>query len=300
LTSPRKEQPSRANWLLRYLGVQQTYDKAIADALELAAIDAEEAFDKLGTVKIGERTRRYQINLVRKELRSLIRDLFQDFVPIIGRGQQDAAEAAEKAALAEDAKVLAALFPDPNLRKAFEASFKATARQGIQAMVNRVIGVSPTYPLSRRVYRAGALASGQLDRQVNSHLARGSAARDIAADVRKSISPKVAGGVSYAAMRLARTEINNAFHAQSIGTMEDKPWVESVRWNLSRVHKDDPGDLCEEYSDIGTFDKTDVPLKPHPQCMCYITPELSSFADFAAGLQSGVYDEYYHRKYKAA
>jgi hypothetical protein len=300
LTSPLKDEQQRSNWLLRYLGVQRVYDKVVIDALEMAAIDADHAFDNLGTVKIGERTRRYQINLARKELRKIINDLFRGFVPVIGKGQQDAAQAAEEAAIKEDAKVLAALFPDANLRKANEAAFKESARQGIQAMVNRVIGVSPTYPLSRRVYRAGSLASGKLDRDINSSLARGASARELADIARKSVSPKVAGGVSYAALRLARTEINNAFHAQSIGSMEDKPWVESVHWNLSKVHTEDPGDLCEEYADIGTFDKTNVPVKPHPQCMCYITPDMADFADFAASLQSGAYDEYYHRKYTAA
>ena len=301
MTSPLKnKEQQRANWLIRYVGVQKAYDKKVIKALKLAADDALEAADKWDRMNIGDRTKRYQFDLVAREIRGVIADLFKGLVPVLAQGQMDAAEAAAKALLEEDAKVLEALFPSKNMRESWEESFTASARHTIGAMVNRVAGIAPTYNLSRRVYKSGALSSNQLQRQINSSLARGSSAKELADLVRKSILPNTPGGVSYAAMRLGRTEINNAFHTQSIVSMKDEPWVEHVQWNLSGVHKPDPGDLCETYAAQGTFDKYDVPLKPHPQCMCYVTPVMVQFDSFASNLAAGVYDSYYQKEYNAA
>ena len=108
--------------------------------------------------------------------------------------------------------------------------------------------------------------------------------------MKKSIKPKVPGGVSHAAMRLARTEINNAYHAQSIDGMEDEPWVIGVEWNLTRPHHPDPGEICDNMPILAYSTKTKVPLKPHPNCVCYITPVLEDFQIFAQKLKSGAYD----------
>jgi hypothetical protein len=263
-----------------------------------AAKDADTVLKKLPDFDegagIGSATKRYQTNLVRYELRDLIRSLYKGFIPILGQGQQDAAEAAARASLAEDAKVLDALFPARDMRDTWERNFIASARQSIGALVNRVTGVSPTYPLSTRVYRTGALSRGLVDTTINNHLARGSSAAELAKAVTKSISPNTPGGVSFAAMRLARTEINNAFHVQSMQEM-DKPWAQEVKWNLSKMHKPDPGDPCEEYARIGTYSKDAIPLKPHPQCMCYITPVMLDFNIFAQQLRAGSFDDFYSR-----
>jgi hypothetical protein len=297
LTSPlaNNSDAQRRNWLLRYLGVQKMYDRKVRSALVKAAQDANRALNKLPDLEsggIGSATKRYQTNLVRYELRDIIRSLYKGFIPVLGQGQQDAAEAAARASLAEDAKVLGALFPDEKVRDMWEGSFIASARHSIGALVNRVTGVSTTYPLSTRVYRTAALSRGLVDTTINNHLARGTSAAELAKAVTKSISPNTPGGVSFAAQRLARTEINNAFHTQSMEEM-DKPWVENVKWNLSQMHKPDPGDLCEVYAAEGTFPKDGVPLKPHPQCMCYITPVMMDFNAFAQQLRSGVFDSFY-------
>lgn len=296
MTSPFTGDPAgqRVNWLLAYLGVQKTYDIKVKRALLAAELDAAKAMVKLSGDNIGDRTKRYQVSLVRSELRDIINALFKGMTPLIRAGQADAAGAAAKAALKEDAKVLKALFPDTKMRKDYEESFTATARHSIQAMINRVAGVSPAYPLSSRVYRSAALSRGQVDRAINNHLARGTSAQELARDIRNLIKPSTPGGVSYAAMRLARTEINNAFHAQSIGAAQDSPWVTDMEWHMSKVHKPDPGDLCEEW-DGQKFAKADVPAKPHPQCMCYVTPVMVSWNLFAMNLQAGAYDSYYNQ-----
>lgn len=296
MTKPLLEPPpKRENWLLRYVALQQLYDKEIITALQHAAIDAGEAADKWNRMNIGDRTKRYQFNLVKKEISLVIKDLYQGLVPIINKGQQDAAEAAAKAALAQDAKVLRALFPDNNDRKHWQASFITSARNGVHAMVTRI--TKSKIPLSKRVYRSGAMASGSLERQINSALARGASVKELADTVRKSIRPDTPGGVSYAAMRLGRSEINNAFHAISISNAEESPWVNGMEWHLSKVHKKNPGDLCEKYAKKKKYPTKDVPPKPHPQCMCYVTPISMEWSSFKSKLKSGGFDDYFEKKY---
>ena len=299
MTAPL-QQPSddqRVNWLLRYISVQQLYDQQIVQALQEAHYDAGQEADKWEGMNIGDRAKRYQIKLVQNEIRSIIKNMFQDLIPVINKGQQDAAEAAAKAALAQDAKVLEDLFPNPDTRKAFQSSYVLQARHGVGAMITRVLHTKR--PLSRQVYKTSAFATGSLDRKINSALARGSSAKELADLVRSDINPKVAGGVSYAALRLGRSEINNAFHAMSIANAQEDPWVEQMEWHLSKVHKEHPGDLCETYAATQYFPKTDVPAKPHPQCMCYVTRKSMDFDQFAAKLASGDFDRFYNEHYAA-
>jgi hypothetical protein len=291
------QQPSenpRVNWLLRYITVQQLYDTKIVSALQAAEYDAGEAAKQWEGMNIGDRAKRYQIKLVQNEIREIIKGMFKDLVPVINKGQQDAAEAAAKAALAQDAKVLEALFPDPELRKAWKASYVQQARHGVAAMITRIL--ESHRPLSKQVYKTAAFTTGRLDRKINSALARGASAKELAKLVRSDISPKVAGGVSYAAMRLGRTEINNAFHAMSIGNAQDDPWVEEMVWNLSKSHYEQ-GCRCEEYADTKFFPKTQVPDKPHPQCLCFVTRKSMEWNDFAVQLAAGGFDDYYESKY---
>jgi hypothetical protein len=274
--------------------VQQLYDKQIVSALQSAQVDAGEAADKLTGDNIGDKTKRYQTNLVRHEIREIIKNMFKGLVPVINQGQQDAAEAAAKAAIAQDAKVLNALFTSASERKAWEASFVQSARHGIAAMVTRITVTQQ--PLSHRVYKSSAFATGIVDRKINSHIARGSSAADFAKDIRAHINPKTPGGVSYAAKRLARTEINNAFHQMSISSAQEFPWAQQVEWHLSKSHKE-TGCLCEEYALQGAFDKYSVPNKPHPQCLCYIVPVETDWDTFALQLESGAYDSFFESKY---
>lgn len=139
--SPLTPEEQRRNWLLRYLGVQAIYDRKVIAALKQAEIDAAKAAAKWQGMNIGDRTKRWQINLVRREIRQVIQELFAGLTPVIKEGQRDAAEAAVRAALAEDAKVLRELFPDKDKRKYWEKAQVETARRNITAMVNRVTGV---------------------------------------------------------------------------------------------------------------------------------------------------------------
>ena len=89
-------------------------------------------------------------------------------------------------------------------------------------------------------------------------------------------------------MRLARSELNNAFHSRQIAAAQ-KPWVLGVKWNLSKSHP--RKDECDRYATEnahqlgrGVFPKSDVPSKPHPHCLCFMTYEMQDEDDFVADL----------------
>lgn len=296
MTSPQPIKPDpKQNWLVRYIGVQKVYDEKVIEALQNAAVDAAAAAAKYeGKTNISSKAALHQSRTVRREIHKIITELFKGLVPIIKAGQKDAAEAAATAALKQDADFMKLLFPNANERKQFEASFTEAARQNILAMITRVL--NPQWPLSERIWKSGSLASGAIDRKINSAIARGSSAKQLADIVRSDIKFGAPGGTSYCAMRLARTEINNAFHAQSIANAQDSPWVMEMEWHLSKSHKEQ-NCFCEYYADEQFFEVGDVPPKPHPQCMCYVTPVSMGYTSFAQQLEQGAFDDYFTKKY---
>lgn len=99
------------------------------------------------------------------------------------------------------------------------------------------------------------------------------------------IDPGTPGGVSYAAKRLARTELNNAFHTTQRESAEVNPWVLGVKWNLSRSHPVE--DICDVLArghsrgkPRGVYLPGELPNKAHPQCLCYTTNEMMEEDDF--------------------
>jgi hypothetical protein len=97
-------------------------------------------------------------------------------------------------------------------------------------------------------------------------------------------------------MRLARTEINNAFHFTQIRYTREMPWVEGYKWNLSGSHG--RPDVCNQMAEHseglgrGVYGKGGVPGKPHPMCLCFITTETIDNATFYKRYRSGAYDRY--------
>lgn len=290
----------RRNWFAKYLGVQEKYDSLIHTALVDASEDIEKSLrQRLGDQRIGSQTRRYQFGLASRAAKDSLRVLFNGIYSHIHAGQSDAALAAVEAGFVDDSRVLFRLIPNASDRGKYEDSFRQSASRGIDAMLTRII-VSHK-PLSKQVYDTRAISTGYVDRIINSSLAKGDSAADLAKAVRSSISPDVAGGVAYAAKRLGRTEINNAFHAQSVGQNQDKPWVDRIQWHLSGSHPPSPAwpnglisqmEVCERLAKLKNFEKDQVPDKPHPQCLCYTTPKLTDWTEFENNLVAGFYDGY--------
>lgn len=175
-----------------------------------------------------------------------------------------------------DAILLRVPYMTPNLLQVLQSASIMQARQGVVNALMRVQGLSYR-PLAESVYGSMNIASGMVDRIINTGLAQGLSARELAAEVADLIRPDVKGGVSYAAMRLGRTELNNAFHATQVTYAAETPWVTGVKWNLSSSHPE--GDECDDYAEHGVYKPEEVPEKPHPQCLCYMTDEVMPLED---------------------
>lgn len=170
----------------------------------------------------------------------------------------------------------------------------AYAREVVHTYFSRTVN---NIPLSSQVYKTNSLGQGWVDRAVNRVILQGGSWRDIAKAVAPMIDPNTPGGVSYAAKRLGRTELNNAFHTTQTRMGEENPWVEGQKWNLSRQHpKTDDCDVMAKDVHVkgwaaGVYLASDVPRKPHPQCMCFITPETVSEDEFFDRLLKGDYKD---------
>jgi hypothetical protein len=256
----------RRRWYSRYFSVQTQHDSQIRRILNEGADDAEKrikALAKNPTFSAGVRAA--QVRLAKKETKTVLKDIFHEVYPVITKGQRAEAAAAVDALTATDRAYLQAAFKNTGDVAAFIQQQKVSAMLGVTHAINRV--TLTKQPLSTRVYRSQSLANNWVDRIITSGIMRGDSAANIAYDVKQHILPTTPGGTSYAAMRLARTELNNAFHATSIQLAQDRPWIESMRWNLSATHEPSPHfeEICDVYS-TQVWHVDNVPRKPHPQC----------------------------------
>jgi hypothetical protein len=269
MTSPLGRQP-----LTDYLQLQTTTDRELFRVLELAARQSSASVRKLDLTagsNLFDRVRAAQFQLVLTEIVGVQRDLWESESGVGGIILRSFPKAA--AAAAKSFGVLEAVLTSTIGRSAagpILAGAKAAASRGIELDRTR-----RARTLSTRVYRNRALSSGAVERQIRAGIIQGLSAKELAAHVKKYISPSTPGGVSYAAMRLARTEINNAFHeAQKI--QGQAPWIKSVHWNTSGSHP--RKDACDELATkngyrlgAGNYPADELPDKPHPHCLCFTT-----------------------------
>jgi hypothetical protein len=281
MTSPLREpEPLRA-FLLSY----RVTERELVQILQDGAEEAERLLPKLiERYTTGNDIRASQILLVLRELRAMQAALWGDLYPALRKGISDATLAAA-AQVAEDRLLRRAAVGGGSLEQ-LRAGILAQARAGIPAALAKGIN---GIPLATSVYRTQVLARGWVDRKVRNGLLLGRSAKEISKDVKDLIRPGTPGGVSFAAFRLARTEINNAFHTETIRRQEDKPWNIGMEWHLSRSHpKDDPCDLL-----VGEHPRGNIPRKPHPQCLCYVTPLQVDEDMWINNFVNGTYDEYF-------
>ena len=282
----------RRRWLNRYVNNQNTVDVQIRKILNQGAEDAAvriALLDKNPT--FSARVRTAQIRMTMKEIKAVLNDVFKEVHPVIKEGQGKVAASAVDAFAETDRKYLERVFSSVHDVNSFIEGQKLSARVGIAHAISRV--TKSQQPLSTNVYKSQALATNWVHRTVTSSIMRGDSAQDIAKQVRSSIKPSTPGGASYAALRLGRTELNNAFHATAITLAEDRPWVEGMAWNLSKVHEKGTGkmEICEQLAgQIFTVDA--VPPKPHPQCRCFVTPQLEPYETFVRHLTAGYYRDW--------
>lgn len=278
-----------------------------ADADVLAALrQAQENVHRMlrevdGRPGVGAALRKAQLQLIKRNVQQEMANLWRKVGDIT---QAKRLEAANKLIdlneVSDRLRLVTAGVPGgADIARAIADAERDAAERAIDRMTARAQGASHK-PLSDQVYTSQTGLNGQLDRMLNSALATGLSAREFAATIQNFINPNTPGGARYAALRTARTEINNAAHAVAIDAVQDKPWVDSMTWNLSGSHK--RADVCNSLAaggpkNDGIYPKGAVPAKPHPQCFCYVTPNTLDDDEFMDGLLSGKFDGYLD-KYK--
>lgn len=263
-------------------------EKQIRDILNEASRDAARNVLKLPGNSVSEQIRRAQYG----EMRAAMARQQSEHWANIGRSIQGGVEGAKADAVTGAGNLVQSLgapLPEP-LLDGMVAAAESSAERVSASVGSRI-------ELSARVYKNDALASGKIDRIINNGIALGKSAREIADEVIFFINPNTPGGASYAAMRLARTEINNAFHETSKRSYKSQPWVNGVQWNLSGSHP--RHDICNDFAEqdgfglgSGVFPKDRVPTKPHPHCLCSITAMTLEQDEFIDQLLGGDFNEW--------
>lgn len=287
-----------ADPLKLYLRGERIALSGIDDDLRDAMADAQRRINKLETKNgIGAVVRRAQLAIIRRELRGVSDQLFRS----VGKRIRSAGNAVADAAAEAEATLQRILFRAVGKRdsEALVHAQRAYARRTVATYLARgQNGIG----LSQRVYRTRQLANGFVDRAVNRVILQGGSWQDVAKEVKPMINPATPGGVSYAAKRLARTELNNAFHTTQQKSAEINPFVLGLQWNLSLSHA--KPDTCDELAKghsrgkgRGIYLPDDLPAKPHPQCLCYTTNEMMDEDDFLDLVSNpdyldGLVDEY--------
>lgn len=235
----------------------------------------------------GKLVQRAQMERVRRELLAEQAKLFDRLGDkVSARRLRSATRAAKLSRVADRALLTLAGAGDEGKRLYDGAT--VTAQRTIDTMLTR-LGISKV-PLSERIYNTRVWMDGRLDRLISAELVKGLNAARFAKAARDWFNPSVKGGTRYAAMRLARTEINNAFHATSVTYAQDKPWVSQIDWNLSGSHV--TPDKCNEYADLSPWDVYAIPRKPHPQCLCNVTEKQVDEDEWIDRFIAGEFDTY--------
>ncbi len=160
--------------------------------------------------------------------------------------------------------------------------------------------------LSARVWRIGKDARQNIRRVVEDGVTRGLDSRKLARQVQQYVQPDVwtamkqetrrnlgvSSNVSFEAMRLARTEVNNAFHEGTVNAYAAIPSARGAYWRLSGAHP--LPDICDEYASHngnGLWAEGEVPARPHPACMCVICAAMEDTEAFTQRLRGWIKDK---------
>lgn len=250
---------------------------------------------------VNANIRRTLLQQSRARLLARQAEIFTKLGDIIQARRLAAAGRAAQLSVAESARLLEAV-GEGKLAAYLYQSALHTSDRAIEVALARM-GLS-ALPLSQRIYRSQVWMDGRLGKLINATLASGINAKDFAKKARDWFNPNTPGGVRYASLRLARTEINNAFHAMTATKAADTPWIPNCKWHLSKSHPKE--DICNIIAKrdngfgVGLYRSESVPVRPHPQCMCYITPEPIPEDDFVDAFVRGDYDDYLDRELKNA
>lgn len=212
--------------------------------LQQASEEIASELAKESSEKVGEAVSRAQAEAILRATKAHLQGDWRSIGDALSQSRKLAAMAAVEGFYDQMSGPLSTLLGSDG-KESFVRAQAAAAATRIDTVVARL--TESKRSLSQQVWQTRALSNRWLDSKINQALARGWDAQRLAREVVQFVDPNVPGGASYAAMRLARTEINNAFHAQTLQSMADSGVVEYVKWNLSRSHPDK--DICDDLAD---------------------------------------------------
>lgn len=282
--------PEPSDWIRANAQELQATDREVLAMLRDASKHVNDLLADLiakDSPLISAGVRRAQLEQTRSRLLAEQAKTFERLGDIVSARRLRAASRAQRLSAAGDAALLSLVGKGPQGQFLYESALHTSQRAIDSALARMRLSA---VPLSERIYRSSVWMGGRLSKMINETLATGLNARDFAKRARDWFSPNTPGGVRYAAMRLARTEINNSFHAISAEKYATTPWITKVDWNLSKSHP--KPDICNEVNAESPYPSDDVPARPHPQCMCYITPVSIDEDEFVENFLDGDYDEY--------
>ena len=285
--------PDPRDWQIANAQELQVTDKQVLAMLRSAKRNVDRILAELPAGK--QEVKRAQLESTRARLLAQQADIFDRLGDIVSARRARAASRSAGLSAAADRALLDLVGKGAEGQFLYESALQVGQRQ-IDAALARM--KHSQLPLSKRIYDSSVWMGGRLGKLINETLASGLNAKEFARRARDWFNPNTPGGVRYAAMRLARTEINNAFHAMTAEKAARDPWITEVEWNLSKSHP--KPDICNKVHDDSPFPADKVPARPHPQCMCYITPKSISEDEFIDNFLKGDYNEFLDNELAAA
>jgi hypothetical protein len=282
--------PEPKDWALSNAQILRKTDREVLAMLRAAyvTVNAElKALVAKDSPLYSDGVRRAQLKQTIIRLQTEQVAIFKRLGDITSARRLEAAVRSERLSAADDAHLLALVGKDAEGKFLYESALHQSQR-GVDAALARM-GLSEL-PLSQRIYRTAVWMGDRLNKMINESLVSNLNAKEFAKKARDWFNPNTPGGVRYASMRLARTEINNSFHAMSAQKYDETPWITHSEWNLSKSHP--KPDECNVLAAGSPYKTDETPARPHPQCMCYITPVSVDEDEFVENFLKGDYDDY--------
>ncbi len=237
-----------------------------------------------------------------KALENRAREINQRTLEAIEQGIWLSVDAGSQGPGAIAEHVLGGMFGVPEVRR----MFAGINERAVLSILSRTR--HDGLKLSDRVWKTGERLRNTLARVVEDGITRGLNSRQLARDLQMYVQPGVwtyhkadtrqrlgvPADVSYEAMRLARTEMNNAFHEGMIMANHGTPGYRGIYWRLSGSHpvRDVCDDMAEtmEHGEKGFYPAGKEPPRAHPQCLCVILPAYEDPEQLAGRLNRWVND----------
>lgn len=172
----------------------------------------------------------------------------------------------------------------------FGQAFSEVPMDAVKTVTGRVYSDGRNF--SDRIWRISLFANDGVEKILTAGVSRGESAVNMSKElrqfllnpeltdgttwttaIRKSVSGQ--GTIHYNALRLARTEINNAYREALVQSNDASPIMLGMKWNLSKTHS--IPDICDVWADgdmfgigKGVYPPSGVPID-HPNGRCFLT-----------------------------